>query len=405
MHDLPAALAGYGVVYFGNDWHAENRTSSHHIAARLAKRLPVLYVDSPGLRAPSANSRDLARSLRKLREAFRPPRRVCDGLWHCTVPQLPFRRMPGVGAVNRIFGRWAVRRALARIGLARCISWFMVPHPGALAGTVGDVLCVYYCIDDYAAHPGVDSGRVTRFDEALTRKADLVFVAPPALVEPKRALNPAAVYAPHGVDAELFARASDPATVAAPGARLLAAPVVGYFGSIHEWIDVPLLEWLARQRPDWTFLLVGHAAVAVDGLARLANVRLPGPQPYADLPRWARVFDAAIIPYRLNQQVANANPLKLREYLATGKPIVSVRNPEIEKFAAHVRIVDGRDQFLAALDLAVRDKDPDAARARMASVADQGWDRRVDTVLARVGDEISRRALDASAHARVMASP
>ncbi len=388
----PPALEGLGVVYFGNDWYAENRTSSHHVAARLARRMPLLYVDSPGMRAPGASGRDVRRALRKLAAALRRPRRLDEGLWHCTVPQLPFRRVPGVEALNRWFGRWAVRRALRLAGIGRRISWFVVPHPGPLAGRLGEELCVYYCIDDYAAHPGVDADTIGARDEALSRRADLLFVAPPALLAPKRALNPHVVAAPHGVDLSLFRQAADPATEPAAAARSLARPVVGFVGSIHEWIDIPMLEWLARQRPQWSFLLVGHAHVAVDGLRSLPNVHLPGAQPYAELPRWMRAFDAAIIPYRLNRQVANANPLKLREYLATGKPVVSVRNPEIENFSRWVRLADGREAFLRELDAALRDDTPAAAAARMAAVAGQDWDHRVDAVLSTVADAVGARA-------------
>lgn len=384
MAEADPALRDCGVIYFGNDWQAENRTSSHHVAARLARRMPVLYVDSPGMRAPSASGRDFKRALRKLAAAFRRPREVAPGLWHCTVPQLPFRRIPGVDLLNRWFGRWAVRRARRILPARRLISWFVVPHPGFLAGRLGEALCVYYCIDDYAAHPGVDPALIGERDRALSQHADLLFVAPPALLEAKRALNPDTVYAPHGVDVELFSRAADPATAVAPGAAGLAHPVVGYIGSLHEWIDLELMAWLARARPAWTFLCVGHAATDVSALAALPNVRLAGPQPYADLPHWARAFDVAIIPYRLNRQVANANPLKLREYLATGKPVVSVRNLEIEKFARWVRIADGREAFLAALDEVLANDTPAAAAERMAAVADQTWDRRVEEVLARV---------------------
>lgn len=384
MAEADPALRDCGVIYFGNDWQAENRTSSHHVAARLARRMPVLYVDSPGMRAPSASGRDFKRALRKLAAAFRRPREVAPGLWHCTVPQLPFRRIPGVDLLNRWFGRWAVRRARRILPARRLISWFVVPHPGFLAGRLGEALCVYYCIDDYAAHPGVDPALIGERDRALSQHADLLFVAPPALLEAKRALNPDTVYAPHGVDVELFSRAADPATAVAPGAAGLAHPVVGYIGSLHEWIDLELMAWLARARPAWTFLCVGHAATDVSTLAALPNVRLAGPQPYAELPHWARAFDVAIIPYRLNRQVANANPLKLREYLATGKPVVSVRNLEIEKFARWVRIADGREAFLAALDEALANDTPAAAAERMAAVADQTWDRRVEEVLARV---------------------
>ena len=173
-------------------------------------------------------------------------------------------------------------------------------------------------------------------------------------------------------------------------ARGLSAPVIGYIGSLHEWIDFELIAWLAKQRPQWTFLLVGHAAADVGELRSLGNVRLVGAQPYPTLPQWAKAFDAAIIPYRLNRQVANANPLKLREYLATGKPVVSVRNPEIEKFSQWVRIADDREGFLQALERALAEDSPQAAAERIAAVADQTWDRRVDDVLATVAQALER---------------
>lgn len=388
---IPAELAGLGIVYFGNDWRSENRTSSHHIASRLASGMPVLYVASPGLRKPQANAGDLGRMIRKLRAALRPPERISERFWLCTVPQIPFRRIPGIDAINRWFGAWSVRRALRAAGFTRWISWFVVPHPGFMAGHLGEELCVYYCIDDYAAHPGVDTALIAERDADLTRRADLVFVAPPALVDAKRALNSHTLFSPHGVDVDLFRQAADPATAIADGARGLAHPVIGYFGSLHEWIDFELIEWLARARPAWTFLLVGHAATDVSRLAALPNVRLAGAQPYATLPHWAKAFDAAIIPYRLNRQVQNANPLKLREYLATGKPVVSVRNPEIEKFARWVHIADDREGFLRGLDDALRDDSPAAQAARIAAVADQTWDRRVTDILHATAAALAQR--------------
>ena len=390
MPDTHAPLQGCGVVYFGNDWHAENRTSSHHVAQRLAARVPVLYVDSPGMRAPGASGRDIKRAFRKVAAALRKPVRTPEGVWHCTVPQLPFRRVPGIDAFNRLFGRWAVGRAMRSVGITRRISWFVVPHPGFMAQRLGEALCVYYCIDDYAAHPGVDAELITERDRDLTRRADLVFVAPPALVDAKRALNASTVFSPHGVDVELFRQASEPGTEVPMGARGLAKPVIGYFGSVHEWIDLELIQWLAEARPHWTFLLVGHAATDVSALRAMANVRLVGTQPYATLPQWAKAFDAAIIPYRLNRQVANCNPLKLREYLATGKPIVSVRNREIEKFAQWVRIADDRDAFLAALDEVMQGEAEDAPARRIAAVAGQTWDRRVEDVLDVVEQALAR---------------
>lgn len=385
------ALDGLGVVYFGNDWFAENRTSSHHVSERLSRSMPVLYVDSPGLRPPSGSGRDLKRAVRKVFSALRPPIRINERMWHCTVPQLPFRRVPGVEAFNRLFSQWAVRRAMRHAGIKRRLSWFHVPHPGFLAHKLGEDMCVYYCIDDYAALPGVDEKLIFQRDQELSRAADLLFVAPPALVEPKRQLNASTVYSPHGVDADLFRQAADPATPVAEMAAALPKPVIGYFGLLHEWIDLDLIEWLARERPQWSFLLIGHAATDVSALRALPNVCLAGSQPYKTLPQWAKAFDAAIIPYRLNRFVTNNNPLKLREYLATGKPVVSVRNREISKFENHVTIADDRAGFLAGLDHAIASDSPEAAAARMHSVADLTWDARVDQVLDTVAHALEAK--------------
>lgn len=387
----PKALEGHSIVYFGNDWFAENRTSSHHVASRLARLMPLLYVDSPGLRAPTGSKRDVKRLFKKLAASLRLPQQLAPGFWHCTVPQIPYRRVPGVGALNRAFGLWAVRRAIRHVEFKQQISWFVVPHPGFMAHRLGESLCVYYCIDDYAAHPGVDGEQVARADRELTLRADQLFVAPPALLDEKKAINPTATFAPHGVDVDLFQQALDPATPVPEVARELSRPVVGYFGSIAAWIDIEMIAWLARARPQWSFLMVGQSFVDVSELRVLPNVLLAGPQPYDSLPGWAKAFDVAIIPYRLNQQVLNANPLKLREYLATGRPIVTVSNPEIERFSRWVHVVDGRHAFLAAIEAALRPEPDGSALARVDVVRKMTWDSRVDEVLATVGRALEKR--------------
>jgi glycosyltransferase involved in cell wall biosynthesis len=264
------------------------------------------------------------------------------------------------------------------------------PHP-ARSRALGEALVVYYCIDDYAAMPDVDAGRIARLDENLTRDADQVFVASARLIESKTKINPTARHSPHGVDVDLFRRASDQATPVAERARALPRPIIGFFGLIEAWIDLDLIHYLAVSRPNWTFLLVGRLAVPARGLEQLPNVVFTGPQPYEELPKWARAFDAAIIPYHLNQQVLNANPLKLREYLATGKPVVSVPAPEVERFAQWVRIANGREEFLEQLEQALASDSPQAQANRMQAVSGMSWDARVEEVLTVVEMRLRER--------------
>ncbi|MGH9583318.1 MAG: glycosyltransferase [Bryobacteraceae bacterium] len=381
-----------GIVYFGNDWFGESRTSSHHIARLLSEKYSVLYVDVPGLRAPAGTARDIKKLFRKLMLSLQPPRRIGDRLWHTTVPQIPFRKYKLCRRLNSWFGRFAVCRAVRVIGPKRLISWFTVPHPHALAGQFEESLIVYYCVDDYASFPGMDEHSVKAMDEDLTRKADLVFAVSPPLAESKRLLNPNTVYSPHGVDAALFGKAADPETEVPELARGLKRPVIGFFGVIGPWIDIPLLVFLAKSRPDWTFLLVGFLNTDAGDLKRLPNVVFAGSQPYESLPGWAKAFDIGMIPTLRNRQRMNANPLKLREYLATGKPVVTVSTPATEAFAGAVCLADTPAEFLNGIERELAADSPEKQARRRASVAHATWEQRVREI-----DSIAMNALDRSA--------
>jgi glycosyltransferase involved in cell wall biosynthesis len=375
------SLSQFGVIYFGNDWSAENRTSSHHIAERLAARTRVLYVDCPGLRSPKANARDMKKLWRKLVSAVRPPRSVAEGMWQISMPQVPFRRMPFVRRLNVALGKFLVGRALRRLGFGRTVSWFAVPHPGYLANAFDEAAVVYYCIDDYAALPDVDAPAIAAMDAHLTRCADQVFVASSVMLVAKQREKPTTVLAPHGVDVALFRTASDRLLPIAPGASSLPRPVIGFYGLIEQWIDLDLIAELAERRPEWTFLMIGRLAVDPGRLKVMPNVVFAGPQPYRSLPAWAKAFDVAIIPYRMTRQVVNAAPLKLREYLATGKPIVAVPAPEIERFAGLVRIARGPEQFIREIEAALS-SDSDAERTRrIDATATMTWETRISDVV------------------------
>ncbi len=373
------------ILYFGNDWAAENRTSSHHVARWLAARYRVIYVECPGLRAPKATGRDLGKLVRKLRLALAGPRLQPEGISVLTLLQVPLHRFGLVRRLNRALLLWTLRRLLRRQGIREPVTWFVVPHLAAVAGRLGDRLSVYYCIDDYASLPDVDAAAVRAMDEELTRRADLVFVASETLLAGKSRLNPQTHLAPHGVDLAHFVRAQDPALEVPADASCLPGPVIGFFGLIESWIDLGLVGWLAERRPGWTFLMIGRLAVPEAEIPRRPNLVYLGRRPYESLPAYGKVFSAALIPYRLTPQVLHANPLKLREYLAMGKPIVSVSTPEIEKFRAHVRIGRTREELLAHLDAAVESGLTRAeVEAQTALASTMTWDATLRRVQERV---------------------
>jgi glycosyltransferase involved in cell wall biosynthesis len=369
-------------LYFGNDWFAENRTSSHHIARRLARGHRVYYIECPGLRAPQTSGRDFWKIWSKVSRFARGPRSVGANLKVCTLLQVPFHRFRFVRWMNQAFILAAVRWLMWREGITRPVSWFVIPHLASVVGRLGERMSVYYCTDDYSAMPGVNELAVRLMDEETTAKSDLVFVASETLLEAKLRLNPNSHVSPHGVDVDHFARAQDHRVEVPVEMSGMSHPIVGFFGLIERWIDLDLIRFLAESRPHWTFVMIGRLAAPAEELQRLTNVHFLGKRAYEDLPRYGKEFDVGILPYRLNRQVIHANPLKLREYLAMGKPVVTVSTNEIDKYSDVVEIAHSREEFLGKLDAVLsRPPTPAEIQRRLDRVADESWDARVERVL------------------------
>ena len=130
-------------------------------------------------------------------------------------------------------------------------------------------------------------------------------------------------------------------------------PRIGYYGAIAEWFDGGLVAELAGLRPAWRFELIGSTLAGnVRPLEDLPNVRLLGERPYGELPRWIGKWDAFIIPFKRVLLTEATNPVKVYEMLATGKPVVAVRLPELVPIAAEglIRLGDTAEQFAIALE-------------------------------------------------------
>jgi glycosyltransferase involved in cell wall biosynthesis len=370
------------ILYFGNDWWAENRTSSHHLARQLSRRFRVYYIECPGWRAPRGSGRDLKKMVVKLWRFVRGTRTVNDRLKVRTLFQVPLHRFGLVRALNRLTVKATLRWLMWREGVRRPITWFHIPHVSYLAGSLGERLSVYYCTDNYAAYPGVDPGAVRAMDDETTRRTDVVFVTSDTLLEAKRELNPNTHVSPHGVEVDHFARARDPGQKVPADVAGLRGPVIGFFGLIEKFIDLDLIDYLAVERPHWTFLLIGRVAVPEAEVPRRPNVHLIGKRPYEELPAYGKLFDVAVIPYRAGEWSHHANPLKLREYLAMGKPIVTVDTPQTRKFADVVDVAATREEFLQKLDgVLSREQSPAEVDRRVGRVAAESWAARADRVL------------------------
>jgi glycosyltransferase involved in cell wall biosynthesis len=371
------------IICFAHDWNGDP-TSKTHIMRILSESNRILWVNSIGWRRPSVSTRDARRIVNKVRQAaterlveVRPNLHVMSPL------AIPLPGVPGVDALNASLLAASVRAAARRIGLRDPLLWTFMPNTVGLVGRLGESKVIYHCVDEYSAFKGVPREALRRMEDALVRRADLVLTSADSLCRARRALNPCTYFVSHGVDVAHFSRALDRDLAPAPEVADLVRDgtrVIGFFGLIAEWIDLQLVRELAQRRPGWTFVMIGKATVDLSPLRGLPNVRLLGQKPYASLPSYCRAFDVGLIPFRIDELTLNVNPLKLREYLAAGLPVVSSDLPEVRKYGHLVHVAAGVDAYLREIERALTERAEPLDRARVDAMKDESWEARVEEI-------------------------
>lgn len=370
--------ANADIICFAKDWH-EPKTSNNHVMEELAKRHRVLWVNSIATRSPNlASGNDLRKIVRKIRSWFRGVEIVGPNLRVLTPVVLPLPGSSLAQKLNRRLVRWLVRRTARRWGMSRPQLWIFPPNAVDHVGQFDESLVVYYCVDEWSEFTHLDAAFIRRKEEELLRRANVVFVVSKKLLETKRPLNPRTHLVPHGVSHDLFARALETGFETAEEVRGLPRPVVGFYGGIYDWIDQSLLAEMARLRPAWSFVLLGKIMTDVSALRRFANIHLLGPRRHDELPRFCKGFDVGIIPYNMNDpRMQSVNPLKLREYLSAGLPVVTVDLPEARNLSRDVRIARGAEEFVRCIEDAFRVNSPETKRARSEQMRSDSWSARV----------------------------
>jgi glycosyltransferase involved in cell wall biosynthesis len=203
-----------------------------------------------------------------------------------------------------------------------------------------------------------------------------------------RTLSDRVLEAPNVADTALFAEAlapgpEDPAITALPHPRIVFTGAV-----VGTKLDLELLAAVARRRPDWAFALVGPVGAGdpgtdVSALQGLPNVHLLGPRPYAGLPAVLRAADAALIPYAVNDLTRSVFPMKVYEYLAAGRPVVSTPLLSLEGVEG-LAFADEPASFVEAVEGALSQGDPDAPARRRRIAEAHSWERRLDEIGALV---------------------
>lgn len=377
-----------GIIAFAKDWH-EDPTSNHHVLIELARTRPVLWLNSVATRTPRLSSgRDLGKIRRKLGEFVRGPVKVADNLWVFSPLVLPLPHSAVAQRINRQVLRATIYALRKRLGLAAFDLWTFLPNVADYVGTLGERTSVYYCVDEWSLFSYLDEAQTRAAEARLLAKVDACFAINHALADAKRLHNPHTFVSPHGVDHAVFARALDPETKTPSDVAALPGPVIGFYGTIQDWVDLELIAGLARRHPAWSIVLLGQILVDVAAVKDLPNVHLLGRKPHAELPAYCKAFDVGLIPYRISERMTYVNPIKLREYLSAGVPVVSTPVPEVVRYRHLCAIADGLDAFERAVIAALADGGDQRRRQRSDAMRTETWTARVAEV-SRTVDELA----------------
>lgn len=377
-----------GIVSLSVDSWGARWNSRHQVLTRLAGQFPVIWVNpAPEWRRAAAVRR------------WKPHERTIDGLprnfvVHDSSTLTPIVYRPRWLSSALLRARLARARAsLIRRGCTHIVLYvWHVNYADAVSAMRSD-LSVYHIYDEYS-HSEHELPLDTA-EERLVRSVGQVFTVSPMMQARKGVLNRHSTLISNGVDYDAFATpVTEPSDI-----RSIPHPRLGYTGYVKKQIDWDMLLELAQRRPDWSFVFVGarHNHPEIDAvltrLDALPNVHFLGEKPTSELSRYPQHFDVCLMPYRLNDYTKYIYPLKLHEYLATGRPVVSVPLPALRASEHLVTTARGAAEWERAIahELEPTAMDPERQGQRRAEARRHDWSVIADRIATVLRERIAQR--------------
>lgn len=371
------------IIYFSSDeWNSSLKTSQYHIALRLAQKCKVLYINSIGLRRPTATKRDLLKIKNKIKALFQGITRVNTNLYVVSPVVFPFHQFFVIRKINRWLLILFVKYCQYKLSLTRPVLITFLPNVHNLIGSFHEKKVVYYCADKMSSFQGVVPEVIEKMETALLQRADTVITTSRKLYDEKRKQNPNTVYMPHGVDFTLFNRVQQERLALPEDLVTIPRPIIGFFGLIsQDWIDFELLKFLASRHPEWSIVMIGKIDEGLPAeINAFANIHFLGPKAYERLPEYLNAFDVATIPFVISHLTEYCNPIKVKEYLAAGRPVVSVDLVQLREFAAIIDIARNHAGFEEHIRHNLAHNSTEKIQRRIDAVRSETWEQRAEAI-------------------------
>lgn len=370
-------LRGRDILCFSHDWTGDP-LSKTHLMRVLSRDNRILWINAIANRMPTTSSKDISRIFKKLKSFTEPIREVEPNIFVLNPLAIPAYGTEAVRLFNEKFLVAQVKKSMRKLQFADPINMIFNPAAGLLAGKLGESELIYYCVDEYTAFTGASNG-LKEIEESLFKKSDLVIVSAEKLLADKKQFNKNTHLIRHGVDFSHFKKALDEEIVIPEEMKNLPRPIIGFHGLLADWVDYELIKKTARHFKHGSIVLIGKIAVDAERKIKILddveNVHFLGRKPYSDLPNYCKSFDVALNPFAISELTLAANPLKVREYLAAGLPVVSTDIPEVA-ILDHCLIGADHTEFISRIEKALENPGPQPEISDL--VKNESWDARVD---------------------------
>jgi len=374
-------LKNQSIICFANDFKGDP-TSKQQVMRILSENNKILWVNSIVMRKPTVKASDMSRIWIKLLGFFRGLDKINENLFVFTPLILPLPSSAFAQTINMLLLKFYLKFLCWKLGMIKPQLWTFLPNMVGLIGKLKVEKVIYYCVDEWSEFSFLDKETIVKLEKELLLKADFVITTSNKLLDSKIKHNKNTFLIPHGVDFDFFSTALD-STVHVPEDILaLPLPRIGFFGLIHEWVDCELIRYIAEAHPAWSIVMIGKVAAGKNAsiLRHLQNVYFLGQKDYASLPGYCKGLDVGLIPFVVSELTLNVNPIKLREYLAAGLPVVSTPLPEIISYKGVVHIANTYEEFSIAIEKAIKEKGSHWIAQRHSAVCHETWRARVEEI-------------------------
>jgi glycosyltransferase involved in cell wall biosynthesis len=390
------------ICFGGEDWWYHHPHSKNHLMRRFARAgNKVIFVNSISMGlAPMKSGELLPRIKRKLKSYAKLARTTEEGITVVSPAVIPLFGSRAAATTNRRLLTAQISRLAKQRAMNRPILWIAIPTAVEVIGQLNEALVIYHVSDKYDANTmdhATDPAYIRKLHERAIDAADLIFYSSRKLIEEAERGREKSYLLEQAVDFDHWAQISNGDLTVADAVARIPKPRIGYFGAIEPWlVDQDLIKQASREQPGWNWIFIGNKSRGLE-IEELPNVHFLPPVSYNELPNYAAGFDVCVLPWNTDVPFTSyGSAIKVREYLASGKPVVISPLPEYESMKDVLRIARSRDQFLELVDDALRETGTEQAQARQNAVKDGTWDARAEWVSELIEDALAARPVNMS---------